>query len=109
MVGTSVRDQKVGSQHRKHNRHGQRREQIPGGSGEQQNGDEHDANGQRGDEGRHCNLLRAVQNRVDQVLPPDAHVAMHVLDFHGGVVDQDADCQRHAPERHYVDRLSQYT
>ena len=36
-----------------------------------------------------------------------AHVAVNVFDFDGGVVDQNADGQRQAAERHDVDGLAQ--
>ena len=35
-----------------------------------------------------------------------AEVAVDVLDLHGGVVHQDADRQRHAAQRHGVERLA---
>ena len=35
------------------------------------------------------------------------HVAMVVLDLHGGIVHQDAHGQRHSAQRHHVERLVQ--
>ena len=61
---------------------------------------------QRGNEGRRGDLLRAIQHRAHQRLL-HGHVAVRVLDFHGGVVHQDADRQRHAAQGHDVDGLAE--
>ena len=86
-------------------RHGERREEILGGAGEQQHRHEHDADAKRGDEGRRGDLLRAIEHGAHQRLL-HGHVAVGVFDFHGGVVHQDADRQRQAAERHHVDGLA---
>ena len=84
----------------------QRREQVLGGAGQEDDGHEHDADAERGDEGGDGDLLRAVQNRAQQRLAL-AQVAVDVLDLDGGVVHQDADRQRQAAQRHHVDGLVQ--
>ena len=71
-----------------------------------EHGHEHDADGERGDQGRHGNLLRAVQNGVHGLLAL-RQVAIDVLDFDGGVVDQNAHGQRQPAQRHDVDRFVQ--
>ena len=60
---------------------------------------------QSGDERRHGDLLRAIENRARHGLL-HAQVAVDVFDFDGGVVDQNADRQRQAAERHHVDGLA---
>ena len=67
---------------------------------------EHDADAERRDERRHGDLLRAVEDRLHEPLAL-VQVAVDVLDLDGRVVDQDADGQRHAAERHHVERLAQ--
>jgi hypothetical protein len=51
-------------------------------------------------------LLRPVEDRADHRLP-HGEVPVRVLDLHGGVVDQDADREREAAERHHVERLAE--
>ncbi len=48
--------------------------------------------------------LRAVQNGTHEWLAL-AHIAMGIFDLNGCIVDQNADCERHAAKRHHVDRL----
>ena len=67
---------------------------------------EHDADAQRGDERRHGDLARAVQNRAHTALPM-REVAMNVFDLHRGVVHQNADRERHTAQRHDIDGLAQ--
>ena len=66
------------------------------GAGEEDHGDEDDADAERGDEGGDGDLLGAVENRAQQRFPL-AEVAMDVLDLDRGVVHQDADGQREPP------------
>ena len=61
---------------------------------------------ERGNESRGGDLLRAIQHGAHQRLL-HGHVAVGVLDFHGGVVHQDADGQRQAAQGHHVDGLAQ--
>jgi hypothetical protein len=67
---------------------------------------EHDADRQSGDEGRNCNLLGTIENRVFDFFAK-SKVAVDVLDFHGRVIDQDADRQRQPAERHDIDGFAQ--
>ena len=74
--------------------------------GQEHHRHEHDADGQRRDERRRGDLRGPVEDRpADRLL--HAEVAVDVLDLHGGVVHQDADRQRHAAQRHGVERLAQ--
>ena len=59
-------------------------------------------------EGGHGDLLRAIEDCLVQRF---AHreVSMDVLNLHRGVIDEDADGQRKAAERHHVDRISERT
>ena len=50
-------------------------------------------------------LRGAVEYRADQRLA-QSDIAMGILDFDGGVVDQDTDGEREAPEGHHVDGLA---
>src|ERR1017187_8519623 len=97
---------KIRCQHGENHGHGKRCEQVPGGARQQQHGHEQDADGERGDESGSGNLLCAVENGAHQRLT-HGHIAMRVLDFHGGVVHQDADGQRQAAQRHHVRSLAQ--
>ena len=56
--------QQVGGEHGEHHRFRQRDEQVAGHAGEKEHGQKHDADGQRGNKGRHRDLLRAIQNRL---------------------------------------------
>ena len=69
---------------------------------EQHDRDEDDADRERGDEGGHGDLLRAVEDRLLQRFP-HREVAVDVFDLDRGVIDEDADGQREAAEGHHVD------
>ena len=86
--------------------HGERREEILCGAGEEHDRDEDDADGEGGDEGGCGDLLRAIEDGANERFAL-GHVAMRVFDFDGGVVDEDADGERQAAEGHDVDRLSE--
>src|SRR5579872_24175 len=98
--------QKVRSQHGKHDRFRQRYKEKPRHAGQKKHGHEHDADGQRRNKGWNRDLLRAVENRVFNFFPL-RQVAIDVLDFNGGVVDQNADRQCESTQRHDVDGLAQ--
>jgi len=76
------------------------------GTGEHHDRHEHDADGERGDEGRRGDLLRGVQDGLGE-RKAFGHVAMRVFDFDGGVVDEDADGERETAEGHDVDSLAE--
>ena len=76
------------------------------GAVEEQHRHEHDADRERRDERRPGDLLRAVENRLSSGLPI-AEVAVDVLDLDRRVIDQDADRQGQAAERHHVERMAQ--
>ena len=92
--------------HGEHHGQRQRREQVARRAAEEDDGHEHDADAERGNEGGDGDLRRAIEDGFDDGLAL-AHVAMNVFDFDGGVVDQDADGQRQAAERHDVDGFAQ--
>jgi hypothetical protein len=91
----------------KHHRFGQGNEEITGHSRKQEHRDEHDADAKRRDEGRHGNLAGALENRLVKI-EPLFEIPVDVFNRHRGVIDQDADGQGEAAERHDVDRLSQH-
>ena len=103
-------DQRAREEVRGHDRqhHGQRqgRKQIARRAGEEDHRHEHDADAQGGNERRNGDLLRAIQNGLDDGLALP-QVAMDVLDFDRGVVHQNADRQRQAAQRHHVDGFAQ--
>jgi hypothetical protein len=55
---------------------------------------------------RRCDLRRAVQNRLLDLLPR-FEIAVDVFDLHRRIVHQDADRQRETSQRHDVDRFPQ--
>ena len=109
-VGHHRRHQRPGEQVRRHHRednsHGERREQVARGSGEQQHRHEHDADGERCDERGDGDLRCAIQHRPDQRLP-HRQVAVGVFDLNRRVIDQDADRERQTAKRHHVDGLAE--
>ena len=98
--------QEVGRDHREHHRLGQRHEQEARHAREEEHRHEHDADAQRRDEGRHADLAGADEDRLVQ-LGAQVQVALDVLDRHDRLVDQDADRQREAAQRHQVERLAE--
>ncbi len=95
----------IGRQHREHDREAERREQEFGRPFEEHHRREHAADRQRRDHGRHCNAGGAVQRRGGEIHASAAQ-PVGVLDRHRRIVDQDADRQRHAAERHGVERVA---
>jgi len=81
--------------------------ELPRRPGQECGRDEHGAH----DEHRGDNGARHLPHRADGGLPGRqvefGHVALHVLDDHDGIVDDDADGQYEAEERQQVDRKSQ--
>src|SRR5580692_4608918 len=72
----------------------------------EKHGKKDDTDAKRGNEGRHGDLLSAVENRLHRFFA-HGQVTVDVLDFHGGVIDEDADGQREPAERHDVDGLAE--
>ena len=83
----------------------QRHEQESRRAGQQAHGQEDDADAQGRDERRNGDFLRAVEDRLDEVLP-HRRVTMDVLQGHRRVVDQDADRQSEPAQGHEVDRVA---
>ena len=83
----------VRRQHGEYHRFRQGDEQIASHTGKKEHGHEHNADGQGRNQGRYRDLLRAIENRLLQLLL-HPQVALNIFDFDGGVIDQDADCQR---------------
>ncbi len=96
----------IGSQHGEADRFGQRYEEEFRHARKEKHGKENDANAQRGNERRHGDLLSAIENRLDRFLA-HGQIAIDVLDFHGGVVHQDADGQCQTAQRHDVDGFAE--
>ena len=99
--------QRVGGEHREHDGKAERREQILRRPVQEQHRDEHAADRERRDQGRHRDLGRAVQRRIGQRLVLLGEQPVRVLDRHRGIVDQDADREREAAERHGVDGVAE--
>ncbi len=91
---------------RKDDGFGERPEQISRDAAELEHRHEHDAQAEQGHEGGHHDLLRAVQDRRLDLLAL-LQMIIDVLDRDRSVVDQDADRQRKAAERHDVDGLAE--
>ena len=99
--------QQVRGDHREHHRLGQRHEQEAGDAGEEEHRHEDDADAERRDERRHADLAGADDDRVLERLA-EMQMALDVLDRHDRLVDQDADRERQAAERHQVERLAEH-
>ncbi len=93
----------VAGHHGEDHRQRQGHEQVERRSVEEHHRHEHDADGQGRHEGRHGDLLRAVEHSLGQRLVVDAEVAVDVFQFHRGVVHEDADGEREAAQRHHVE------
>ena len=107
VIGVSVRDRRIGREHREHHGEAERREQVFRRPVEEHHRGEHAADGERRNERRHRDPRRAMQRRIGQRLPLLGEQAMGVLDRHRGIVDQDADRERQAAERHRVERVAE--
>ena len=97
----------VGRDHREHDRHRKRAEEIARHAPEREQRHEGDADAKQGDGRRRHDFLRALGDGRQDVLAMLLHVAVDVLDGDGRVVDEDADSQRKAAERHDVDGLAE--
>ena len=98
--------EEVGGHHGEGDGHGERGEEVLGGSGEEHDGDEDDADGEGGDEGGGGDLLGGIEDGADEGFLL-GHVAVGVFDLDGGVVDEDADGEGEAAEGHDVDGLAE--
>jgi hypothetical protein len=72
---------------------------------QQQHRNEDNADGEGRDERGQRDLLSAIENGACEHFR-HSHIAVDVFNLHCGVVDQDADGQRHAPERHHIDGVA---
>ena len=97
--------QRIGRQHREHDREPERGEQEFCRPFEEHHRGEHAADRERRDHGRHRNAGGAVQRRRGETHAFAAQ-PVGVLDRHRRIVDQDADRKRHAAERHGVERVA---
>ena len=98
--------EQVASQHGEDDGLSQRHKEVACHAAEHEHGNKDDADGERGDEGRRCDLRRAVENGLLDLLA-GFEIAIDVLDFDGGVVDQDSDGERETAEGHDVDGFVQ--
>ncbi len=94
--------QQIRRQHREHDCFCHRHKQVTRHAREEKHGYEDDADGERGNKGRHGNLLRAIENRLFQFLL-HPQVSLDVLNFHGGVVYKHTNRERQAAKRHDVE------
>ncbi len=97
--------QQVRREHREYHRKGEWREQETSYAGQENHGEEDDADAKRADQGRRRDLARAVQNCHQQGFVHRL-VAVDVFDFHGCVVDQHPNGERDPAKRHRVDGLA---
>ena len=102
--GNQGAGEEVRSEHREDDRHRERDEERFRHSGDQRHGKEDDADAERRDERRNRDLRCPVEDGTEhrfahRVLP------VEILHFHGRVVDEDADRERHPAQRHEIDRL----
>src|SRR5712692_9181557 len=96
--------QDIGSEHGEYDRLGERHEQVFGHPSEEEHGNEHDANCQRGYDGGSGYLGRTFQdNIVHTPVRCKTSISVDVLDFNSRVVYQDSDSQGQSPERLNVD------
>ena len=97
--------QQIRRQHGEHHSHCQRSEQKLGGARQHQHRNEDDAYAEGRYKSRQRDLLCPVENCPYKCFSFDSHVAVHVLNFHGSIIDEDAYRQSEAAECHHVDRL----
>ncbi len=97
--------EQIRSEHREHDRQRERDEQILRGPGEHHDRKKDDADRESRRERGNGDLARGVEDRHRQGLFHVA-IAVDVLDFDGGVVDEHADREREAAEGHRVQGLS---
>ena len=96
----------IRSKHGENHRFGEGHKEEFRDAGQEEHRNEYDANANRRNERRHGNLRCAVQDGLHGLFS-HGQVAVDVFNLHGGVVDQDADGKRQAPQSHDVDRFSQ--
>ena len=105
MIGTNMLESKYDEIMANPTAQGQRHEQRPERVGHDERRDEHRQDAEQRQEPRHRRGVARLQHRrgdVRRVL----HLHVRVLDRHRRLVDQDADRQRHAAQRHDVDRVA---
>ncbi len=96
--------EQVGTEHREDDGDGERVEKKFRWTREQDHGKEDDADRQSRRERGNGDLLRAVEDRPHQALS-QVPVAIDIFDLHRSVVDQHADGQGEAAQRHQVEGL----
>ncbi len=78
--------QKIGGQHRQHHCQRHRSEEKLHCAFEKYHWDENNADGERRHEGRHGDLLRAIENRFGNRFA-HGEIAMDIFDLHRRVID----------------------
>ncbi len=91
--------------HREDHRERQRHEQIARDARQEEHRHEHDADAQQRDEGGRHDLRGAVEDRLDDALALFEMIG-DALDRHRPLVDQDADRETEAAQRHDVERVA---
>ncbi len=97
--------EKVRRQHRRDHRYRQGDEQRFRRPGHERHWQEDNANAKRRDQRRNGNLFGRIDDRPDDGLAHGA-LPIEILDGNGGVIHEDADCQRQPTECHEVERLA---
>ena len=106
-LGVVVFQKQVTGQHGKDHGLGHGNKKIASHAAQEEHGHKDDADGEGGDQSRGGNLRGAVEDGLLQLLAV-FEASVDVLNGHGGVVDKDADGQRHASQGHDVDGLVQH-
>jgi hypothetical protein len=100
--------EEVAGQHGEHHGFSQRHKQVPCNALQKEHGHKHNTDAEGGNEGRQGDLLGAGQDRLFQG-EPGIHLAVDVLDFDSGIVDEDSDGESEAAEGHEVDGFAERT
>ncbi len=98
--------QEVGGEHGEADCFGERHEEIARDAAKEEHGHENDADGDGRDQRGYGDLRRAVEDGLLDGLAL-LEVAIDVLDFDGGVVDENADGEGQAAEGHDVDGFAE--
>jgi hypothetical protein len=98
--------QQVRRDHRERDRQGERREQRATDADHEQRRDEHRDDAEHREEARHHHFAHRLDDRTVRGLLA-GEVRVNVLDRDRRFIDEDADPEREAAERHHVDRLSE--
>ena len=100
--------EQIGREHREHDRECEGREQILRRPSEKDHRDEDDTDGKCGNERRHGDLLRAIEDRALDRFSL-CEVSVNIFELNRGVIDQDADREREPAKRHHVEGVAEQT